>query len=149
MGSQSCLASYAACRPAAARLLGLTHEPLCPRRRSRSQQDTPKRHLALARRGPPCTYTRLTLKLQEAIEYTAQDLAYTNKTIQASLDRFQRIKVQDIKQLMLDLARMQRAYCSKSLDAWREARDQIEHIDDATWEHMPAARLSASTHDRT
>lgn len=57
--------------------------------------------------------------------------------------------MQDIKQLMLDLARMQRAYCSKSLDAWREARDQIEHIDDATWEHMPAARLSASTHDRT
>ena len=92
---------------------------------------------------------RLTRKLQEAIEYTAQDLAYTNKTIQASLDRFQRIKVQDIKQLILDLARMQRAYCSKSLDAWREARDQIEHIDDATWEHMPAARLSASTHDRT
>ena len=53
------------------------------------------------------------LQLQEAIELTKKDLDYVNRTIQASLDRFQRLKVQDLKQLMLDMARMHRAFCIK------------------------------------
>ena len=53
------------------------------------------------------------LQLQEAIELTKKDLDYVNRTIQASLDRFQRLKVQDLKQLMLDMARMHRAFCTK------------------------------------
>ena len=51
---------------------------------------------------------------------------------------------------MLDLARMQRAYCSKSLDAWREARDQIEtNVFGALWitqAALPYLRAQRSGH---
>lgn len=96
-----------------------------------------------------CTYVAITNpQLQEAIELTEKDLAYANKTIQASLDRFQRLKVQDMRQLMLDLARMHRTYCAKSLDAWRKAREAVEDVGAATWEHMPSASFTAKDDER-
>lgn len=89
-------------------------------------------------------YVASLTQLQEAIEYTEKDLAYANKTIQASLDRFQRLKVQDTRQLMLDLARMHREFCAQSLEAWRQAREEVEAVDEATWEHMPSASFSTN-----
>jgi sorting nexin-41/42 len=44
---------------------------------------------------------------------TAQDLKYSSSTIQADLDRFQRQKVADIREMCLAMARSHRDWCKK------------------------------------
>lgn len=54
-----------------------------------------------------------TILLKEAMDLTSKDLDFCNRTIQASLDRFQRLKVADFRTLMLDIARLHRDMCAK------------------------------------
>ncbi|KAL4398812.1 Sorting nexin, cytoplasm-to-vacuole targeting pathway/endosomal sorting [Malassezia pachydermatis] len=58
------------------------------------------------------TYT-LTRQLQDGLTQSLKDMEYVNSSIQASLDRFQRLKVADFRKLMLDMAYMQREHCAK------------------------------------
>ena len=50
-------------------------------------------------------------QLEEALSLTANDLHFATTAIQADLDRFQRQKVADFKQMTLDFAKMHREYC--------------------------------------
>lgn len=79
---------------------------------------------------------------------SAQDLKYSSSTIQADLDRFQRQKVADLREMTISMARSHRDWCRKvcgdgihlclsfillivqNLAAWEEAKAEIAKIPD-------------------
>ncbi|KAK7056218.1 Sorting nexin, cytoplasm-to-vacuole targeting pathway/endosomal sorting [Paramarasmius palmivorus] len=69
-------------------------------------------------------------QLEDALHLAAQDLKYSSSTIQADLDRFQRQKVADIREMAISMARAHRDWCKKNLEAWEEAKQEIEKIPD-------------------
>ncbi|EJD07565.1 uncharacterized protein FOMMEDRAFT_115887 [Fomitiporia mediterranea MF3/22] len=69
-------------------------------------------------------------QLEDALHLTAQDVKYSSSTIQADLDRFQRQKVADIRELCLAMARSHRDWCKKNMEAWEEAKKEIALIPD-------------------
>lgn len=52
-------------------------------------------------------------KLEDALHLAAQDLKYSSSTIQADLDRFQRQKVADLREMTISMARSHRDWCKK------------------------------------
>jgi len=73
--------------------------------------------------------TRETIsQLEDALHLTAQDLKYSSSTIQADLDRFQRQKVADLREMTINMARSHRDWCKKNLEAWQAAKKEIEKI---------------------
>ncbi|KAF8630736.1 hypothetical protein AX17_005331 [Amanita inopinata Kibby_2008] len=75
--------------------------------------------------------TRETIsQLEDALHLSAQDLKYSCSTIQADLDRFQRQKVADFREMSISMARSHRDWCKKNLEAWEEAKKEIEKIPD-------------------
>ncbi|KAF9258901.1 PX-domain-containing protein [Marasmius fiardii PR-910] len=70
------------------------------------------------------------LQLEDALHLAEQDLRYSASTIQADLDRFQRQKVADIREMAITMARTHRDWCKKNLEAWEEAKKEIEKIPD-------------------
>lgn len=54
-------------------------------------------------------------KLEDALHLAAQDLKYSSSTIQADLDRFQRQKVADLREMTISIARSHRDWCKKVL----------------------------------
>lgn len=52
-------------------------------------------------------------QLDEALKALTQDLRHASQTIQSDLDRFQRQKVTDIKEMCLDFARFHREWAAK------------------------------------
>ena len=88
-------------------------------------------------------------QLEDALHASAQDLKYASSTIQADLDRFQRQKVADIREMSISMARIHRDWCKKvrrcfileyryflspnpqlkNLEAWIEAKKEIEKIE--------------------
>ncbi|KAI4523926.1 hypothetical protein K525DRAFT_236273 [Schizophyllum commune Loenen D] len=69
-------------------------------------------------------------QLEDALHLAAQDLKYSSSTIQADLDRFQRQKVADMREMCIAMARAHRDWCKKNLEAWEEARKEISNIPD-------------------
>lgn len=69
-------------------------------------------------------------QLEDALHLSAQDLKYSSSTIQADLDRFQRQKVADLREMAIAMARSHRDWCKKNLEAWEEAKKEIEKIPD-------------------
>ncbi|KAL1746821.1 hypothetical protein HDZ31DRAFT_80959 [Schizophyllum fasciatum] len=69
-------------------------------------------------------------QLEDALHLAAQDLKYSSSTIQADLDRFQRQKVADMREMCIAMARSHRDWCKKNLEAWEEARREISNIPD-------------------
>ncbi|KAI1796552.1 hypothetical protein LXA43DRAFT_986008 [Ganoderma leucocontextum] len=69
-------------------------------------------------------------QLEDALHLSAQDLKYSSSTIQADLDRFQRQKVADLREMAISMARSHRDWCKKNLDAWEEAKAEIGKIPD-------------------
>ncbi|KAF8159797.1 hypothetical protein B0H34DRAFT_782409 [Crassisporium funariophilum] len=67
-------------------------------------------------------------QLEDALHLAAQDLKYSSSTIQADLDRFQRQKVADLREMSISMARSHRDWCKKNLEAWEEAKREIEKI---------------------
>ncbi|EIW58722.1 uncharacterized protein TRAVEDRAFT_168450 [Trametes versicolor FP-101664 SS1] len=67
-------------------------------------------------------------QLEDALHLAAQDLKYSSSTIQADLDRFQRQKVADLREMAMSLARSHRDWCKKNLEAWEEAKAEIAKI---------------------
>jgi len=52
-------------------------------------------------------------KLEDGLHLAAQDLKYSSSTIQADLDRFQRQKVADLREMAISMARSHRDWCKK------------------------------------
>ncbi|KAF8884989.1 hypothetical protein BD779DRAFT_1534905 [Infundibulicybe gibba] len=72
------------------------------------------------------TKTRETIsQLEDALHLSAQDLKYSSSTIQADLDRFQRQKVADLREMAINMAG---ATETGNLEAWEEAKKEIEKI---------------------
>ncbi|KAF8801307.1 hypothetical protein BYT27DRAFT_7226883 [Phlegmacium glaucopus] len=69
-------------------------------------------------------------QLEDALHLAAQDLKYSSSTIQADLDRFQRQKVADLREMSISMARSHRDWCKKNLEAWEEAKREVEKIPD-------------------
>ncbi|TFK39408.1 hypothetical protein BDQ12DRAFT_712121 [Crucibulum laeve] len=73
-------------------------------------------------------------QLEDALHLAAQDLKYANSTIQADLDRFQRQKVADLREMAITMARGHRDWCKKErlcyITSWEEAKREIEKIPD-------------------
>ncbi|TFY69663.1 hypothetical protein EVG20_g3046 [Dentipellis fragilis] len=67
-------------------------------------------------------------QLEDALHLSAQDLKYASSTIQADLDRFQRQKVADLREMAISMARSHRDWCKKNLEAWEEAKREIAKI---------------------
>ncbi|KIS67434.1 uncharacterized protein UMAG_04532 [Mycosarcoma maydis] len=67
--------------------------------------------------------------LEEGLTLTANDLHYATAAIQADLDRFQRQKVSDLKDMMLDFAKMHREFAQTNLDNWKEAKKEIDAVE--------------------
>ncbi|KAJ7576859.1 hypothetical protein C8J56DRAFT_971790 [Mycena floridula] len=77
------------------------------------------------------TKTRETIsQLEDALHLSAQDIKYASSTIQADLDRFQRQKVADLREMTIAMARSHRDWCKKNLEAWEEAKREIDKIPD-------------------
>ncbi|KZT09908.1 uncharacterized protein LAESUDRAFT_645660 [Laetiporus sulphureus 93-53] len=73
--------------------------------------------------------TRETIsQLEDALHLSTQDLKYCGSTIQADLDRFQRQKVADLREMAISMARSHRDWCKKNLAAWEEAKAEIAKI---------------------
>ncbi|KAH8832453.1 hypothetical protein DL96DRAFT_1582155 [Flagelloscypha sp. PMI_526] len=67
-------------------------------------------------------------QLEDALHLAAQDLKYSSSTIQADLDRFQRMKVRDLKFMTIEMAQAHREWCKKNLEAWEEAKREINNL---------------------
>ncbi|KAG7093783.1 hypothetical protein E1B28_007430 [Marasmius oreades] len=81
-------------------------------------------------------------QLEDALHLAEQDLRYSASTIQVDLDRFQRQKVADIREMAISMARSHRDWCKKNLEAWEEARKEIEKIPEHP-NRLPAAAQDA------
>ena len=69
-------------------------------------------------------------QLEDALHLSAQDLKYASSTIQADLDRFQRQKVADLREMAISMARAHRDWCKQNLEAWEDAKREIARIPD-------------------
>ena len=96
---------------------------------------------------------------------SAQDLKYSSSTIQADLDRFQRQKVADLREMAISMARSHRDWCKKvgclrigcsmllltsvvqNLEAWEEAKAEIEKIPDHP-NRLPEETTNGAVHGR-
>jgi len=88
--------------------------------------------------------TRETIsQLEDALHLSAQDLKYASSTIQADLDRFQRQKVADLREMSISMARSHREWCKKNLEAWEEAKKEIAKIPEHP-NKIPSERVGAS-----
>ncbi|KAI8854332.1 hypothetical protein BC829DRAFT_439425 [Chytridium lagenaria] len=57
------------------------------------------------------------------------ELGAANESIQRDLDRFQRDKVHDLRNVLVAYAVAQREMCKKSLEAWKDAKAAVEVVD--------------------
>ncbi|KDN40422.1 hypothetical protein K437DRAFT_295840 [Tilletiaria anomala UBC 951] len=84
-------------------------------------------------------------QLEEALALTEKDLQYATVTIQADLDRFQRHKVADMKEMAIEFVKIHREYCRVSLEQWKEAKVAVDRVD--VPREMPESSLAR--HQRT
>ena len=76
------------------------------------------------------------MQLEDALHLSAQDLKYSSSTIQADLDRFQRQKVADLREMAISMARSHREWCKKvggSVGLKRRVRMLTQN--DRIWKH--------------
>ncbi|TIB88774.1 hypothetical protein E3Q06_00843 [Wallemia mellicola] len=67
--------------------------------------------------------------LESALEASTYDLSYTSQIIQADLDRFQRQKVADIREMCISYAQFHSDWAKDNASVWEEAQREIEKID--------------------
>lgn len=70
-------------------------------------------------------------QLEGSIQAITQDLRYANQMIQADLDRFQRQKVGDFREMGLSFSKFHIDWCRQNLELWQEAKKAIDEIDDS------------------
>jgi sorting nexin-4 len=66
------------------------------------------------------------VSLEHDREKSLADLGAINEAIQKDLDRFQRDKIHDLRNMLLAYAVAQRDMCRKGVEAWAEAKGSIE-----------------------
>ncbi|KAI8391209.1 uncharacterized protein BYT42DRAFT_556040 [Radiomyces spectabilis] len=66
--------------------------------------------------------------LEEALEITRKDLAGASVELQADLDRFQREKIKDLRNMLIAYAKVHIRYCQQNLESWKEARLEVDKI---------------------
>ncbi|KAF8757788.1 PhoX homologous domain, present in p47phox and p40phox [Rhizoctonia solani] len=69
------------------------------------------------------------MDLEDALFAATQDLKYASSTIQADLDRFQRQKVADIRDMCIAMAIAHRDWAKNNLEAWEEAKKEVAKIE--------------------
>ncbi|GAA5933507.1 PX and BAR domain-containing protein [Sporobolomyces koalae] len=69
-------------------------------------------------------------QLDDAIKALTADLRWASSTIQADLDRFQRQKVGDLREMCLDFSTFHKEWAQKNLAMWEEAKQAIDAIAD-------------------
>jgi hypothetical protein len=52
-------------------------------------------------------------QLEDSLQASEQDLKYASTTLQADLDRFQRQKVADLRQMAIQLSKVHREWCKQ------------------------------------
>ncbi|GAA5907451.1 PX and BAR domain-containing protein [Sporobolomyces salmoneus] len=67
-------------------------------------------------------------QLDDAIKALTSDLRWASSTIQADLDRFQRQKVGDLREMCLDFSTFHKEWAEKNLAMWEEAAQAIDAI---------------------
>ena len=85
------------------------------------------------------------LLLDEGVRLCMRDVAYVTDEIQASLNRFQRNKVSDMRRILAAYARIHRDYCVQGRDAWANARSALGAVGPDAWGGMPDAALPPRT----
>ncbi|OWT41151.1 sorting nexin-41 [Cryptococcus neoformans Bt1] len=68
-------------------------------------------------------------QLEDSYQAAAQDLKYASMTLQADLDRFQRQKVADLREMAINLSQVHRDWCKQNLEAWKAAQAAVREID--------------------
>ncbi|KAI9267831.1 hypothetical protein BY458DRAFT_511503 [Sporodiniella umbellata] len=66
--------------------------------------------------------------LEEALSLTRKDLNAVSTELQADLDRFQKEKIHDMRDMLIAYAKIHIRYCQKNLESWQEARAEVEKI---------------------
>ncbi|KAH9443761.1 hypothetical protein MJO28_013971 [Puccinia striiformis f. sp. tritici] len=66
--------------------------------------------------------------LEEGLRAAAADLRYCSQTIQADLDRFQRQKVADLKDMCLAFAKLHIQISKNNLEQWEAAKENIVNV---------------------
>ncbi|KAG0003418.1 Sorting nexin, cytoplasm-to-vacuole targeting pathway/endosomal sorting [Entomortierella chlamydospora] len=67
-------------------------------------------------------------QLEEQLETTNADLDNISRAVQADLDRFQRQKIKDLRDILLEYAKAHQRWCQKNLGSWSEAKQLVEDI---------------------
>ncbi|KAG0227975.1 hypothetical protein B0O80DRAFT_414154 [Mortierella sp. GBAus27b] len=68
------------------------------------------------------------VQLEEQLETSSGDLGNISKAIQGDLDRFQRQKIKDIREVLLAYAKLHLAWCQKNKEVWEGAKQVVEEI---------------------
>ncbi|CAI2168127.1 14682_t:CDS:2 [Funneliformis geosporum] len=68
------------------------------------------------------------IQLEEALVTTTEDLKNISVSIQSDLDRFQRQKIRDLKNMLINYAKTHVEWCQKNLTSWEEAKTEVEKI---------------------
>ncbi|KDQ19082.1 hypothetical protein BOTBODRAFT_102975 [Botryobasidium botryosum FD-172 SS1] len=68
-------------------------------------------------------------QLESTLQASAQDLKFASSTIQADLDRFQRQKVADLREMAIVMAKIHKEWCRRNLEVWEAAKKEIEKIE--------------------
>lgn len=79
-------------------------------------------------------------QLEEALELTEKDLRYATLSIQADLDKFQRQKVKDLRNMALDFAKIHQEFCRVNLESWKEAKAEVAKVTEGN-NGMPESSL--------
>ncbi|ORZ03826.1 hypothetical protein BCR43DRAFT_451438 [Syncephalastrum racemosum] len=66
--------------------------------------------------------------LEEALKVARQDLAGASVDLQGELDRFQKEKIRDLRDMLIAYAKVHIRYCQKNLESWQEARAEVDKI---------------------
>ncbi|KAF7721454.1 Sorting nexin, cytoplasm-to-vacuole targeting pathway/endosomal sorting [Apophysomyces ossiformis] len=64
--------------------------------------------------------------LQEALHVTRKDLAEISVGLQAELNRYERERIQDVRDTLIAYAKTHIRYCQKNLESWRECQEELQ-----------------------
>ena len=62
------------------------------------------------------------------MEITRKDLSGSSTELQTELDRFQKEKIKDLRDMLIAYAKIHIRYCQRNLESWQEARAEVDKI---------------------
>jgi len=68
------------------------------------------------------------IQLEEALVTTTEDLKNISVSIQSDLNRFQRQKTRDLRDMLIGYAKNHVTWCKKNLSSWEEAKVEVENV---------------------